>query len=120
METLLRKVDERQKNETFQWVGSNYLCAICHISYLNNPFGYIHHEEQYVTIQSDIILLDYPFANSDPSIPKKIVVATYELKYKKRKNYCYKLYSDDKVMDILIDALVFYQLNMHFIIIKNY
>ena len=85
METLLRKVDERQKNETFQWVGSNYLCAICHISYINNPFGYIHHEEQYVTIQSDIILLDYPFANSDPSIPKKIVVATYKLKYKKRK-----------------------------------
>ena len=84
METLLRKVDERQKNETFQWVGSNYLCAICHISYLNNHLD-IHHEEQYVTIQSDIILLDYPFANSDPSIPKKIVVATYELKYKKRK-----------------------------------
>ena len=50
---------------------SNYLCAICHISYLNNLFGYIHHEEQYVTNQSDIILLDYPFTNSDLSLPKR-------------------------------------------------
>ena len=74
-----------RKMKPFNGLGSNYLCAICHISYINNPFGYIHHKEQYVTIQSDIILLDYPFANSDPSIPKKIVVATYELKYKKRK-----------------------------------
>ncbi len=38
-----------------------------------------------ITTQSDIILLDYPFTNSDPSIPKKIVIATYELKYKKGK-----------------------------------
>lgn len=68
-----------------QWLGSKYLCAICHISFLNNPFGYIHQEEQYVTNPSDIILLDYPFTNSDPSIPKKIVVATYELNYKKER-----------------------------------
>ena len=86
MESLPGKsVDERWKNETSQWVGSNYLCATCNISYLNNPFGYIHHEEQYVTNLSDINLLDYPFTNSDPNLSKKIVIATYELNYKRIK-----------------------------------
>jgi hypothetical protein len=80
-----KSVGERWKNETPQWVESNYLCEICHISYLNNPFVYIHHEEQYVTNQGGIILLDYPFTNSDLNIPQKIVVATYELNYKKGK-----------------------------------
>ncbi len=69
--------------------------VIFHI--INNPFGYIHHEEQYVTNQSDIILLDYPFTNSDPSIPKKIVVATYELNYQKEKSIAIGLYSDDLI-----------------------
>jgi hypothetical protein len=41
--------------------------------------------KQYVTNSSHIILLDYPFTNSHPSIPKKIVVARYELNYKKGK-----------------------------------
>ncbi len=90
-----KSVDERWKNETSQWVGSNYLCAICHISYLNNPFRYIHHEEQYVTNPNDLILLNYPFSNSDPNLPKKIVVATYELSYNKGKVIALGLYSDD-------------------------
>jgi hypothetical protein len=41
--------------------------------------------------------LDYPFTNSDPSIPKKIVVATYELNYKKEKSIAIGLYSDDLI-----------------------
>jgi hypothetical protein len=43
------------KKETSQWIVNNYLCAICHSSILNNLFGYIHHEEQYVTNHSHII-----------------------------------------------------------------
>ncbi|MGB9169246.1 MAG: N,N-dimethylformamidase beta subunit family domain-containing protein [Nitrososphaeraceae archaeon] len=90
-----KSVDERWKNETSKWVGSNYLCAICHISYLNNPFGYIHHEEQYVTDPKDIILLSYPFHGSYPGMPKKVVIATYELNYKKGKVIALGIYSDD-------------------------
>ena len=41
--------------------------------------------KQYVTNSSHIILLDYPFTNSHTSLPKKIVVARYELNYKKGK-----------------------------------
>lgn len=105
-----KSVDERWKNETSKWIGSNYLCAICHISYVNNPFGYIHHEEQYVTNPKDIILLSYPFANLDPNISKKMVVATYELNYNKGKVIALGLYSDDiinnGVFDRFFDSLL--------------
>jgi hypothetical protein len=72
------------------------------------PFGYIHKEEQYVTNPSNIILLGYPFTNSDPSLPKKILVATYELNYKKEKGIAIRLYSYDKISNILIDSLIAY------------
>lgn len=105
-----KSVDERWKNETSKWIGSNYLCAICHISYLNNPFGYIHHEEQYVTNPKDIILLSYTFHGSYPGMPKKVVIATYELNYKKGKVIALGLYSDDiinnGVFDRFFDSLL--------------
>ena len=105
-----KSVDERWGNETSKWVGSTYLCAICHISYLDNPFGYIHHEEDYITNPSDIILLNYPVSNSNSNIPKKIVVATYELNYNKGKVIALGLYSDDiinnGVFDRFFDSLL--------------
>lgn len=105
-----KSVDERWENETSQWVGSNYLCALCRVSYLDNPFGYLHHEENYITNPSDIILLNYPVSNSETNIPKKIVVATYELNYNKGKVIALGLYSDDiinkGVFDRFFDSLL--------------
>ena len=83
-------VGERWKNETSQWVGSNYLCYLCTITFANNPFGYTHHEEQYLSNPKDVILLNY-HASSDPTH----TIATYELNYGKGKSVVVGLYSDD-------------------------
>ena len=45
-----KSVSERWAKETSQWVGSNYLCYSCDITFANDPWEYNHHEEQYVTI----------------------------------------------------------------------
>ena len=52
-------IKERWENETSQWVGSNYLCYSCNITFANNPFEYKHHEEQFITNPEVKILLDY-------------------------------------------------------------
>ena len=44
-----KNIKERWENETSQWVGSNYLCYSCNITFANNPFEYKHHEEQFIT-----------------------------------------------------------------------
>ncbi len=98
-----KSVDERWENETSQWVGSTYLCAICHISYLNNPFGYIHHEEDYITNPTDIILLNYPFTDPVDNLSKNIVIATYEHNYNKGKVIALGLYSDDIISNGVFD-----------------
>lgn len=98
-----KSVDERWKNETSQWVGSNYLCYSCHISYLNNPFQYVHHEENYITNPNDIILLNYSFTDPVDNLSKNIVVATYELNYKKGKVIALGLYSDDIISNGYFD-----------------
>jgi hypothetical protein len=102
-ESAWKSVDERWKNETSQWVGSNYLCAICHISYLTNPFGYIHHEENYITNPTDIILLNYPFIDPVDNLSKNIVIATYEHNYNKGKVIALGLYSDDIISNGVFD-----------------
>jgi N,N-dimethylformamidase beta subunit-like, C-terminal len=105
-----KSVDERWKNETSQWVGSNYLCNVCHISYLHNPFQYIHHEENYITNPNDIILLKYRFTDPVDNLSKNLVVATYELNYKKGKVIALGLYSDDIInngnFDRFFDSLL--------------
>jgi hypothetical protein len=91
-----RSIGERWANETSQWVGSNYLCDLCVKRFANNPFGYIPHEEQYVTNPNDIILLNY-----NASLPNKNllllkpVIATYELNYQNGKVIALGIYSDD-------------------------
>ena len=94
-----RSVDERWKNETAQWVGSNYISGIS--KFANNPFDYLPHEEQYTTNPKDVILLNYNAtipSNISRDISNKtgsIVVATYELNYLKGKVIALGLYSDD-------------------------
>ena len=54
-----KSVSERWRKETSQWIGSNYLCSACKITFANNPFGYNHREEQYITNVNDTIFLNY-------------------------------------------------------------
>jgi hypothetical protein len=106
-----RSVTERWKQETSNWIGSNYLCYACKIVFSNNPFGYKHHEEQYITNPKDKILIDYnasivhslPFINYKPPV-KKPIIATYRLDYQKGKVIVLGIYSDD-----IITSSKFYQ-----------
>jgi hypothetical protein len=107
--TAWKSVAERWKNETLQWVGSNYLCFQCVRSFQNDPFGYKPHEEQYLDNPHDVVLFNY-----NASIPKtyfpveststlqgqvtaKPIIATYELNYKKGRVITLGIYSDDVV-----------------------
>lgn len=92
-----KSVSERWKKETSQWLGSNYLCYACHISFLNNPFGYKHHEEQYMTNPNDMVIMNYNVEMSkNYHIPiAKPIVATYQLNYQKGKVIVLGLYSND-------------------------
>ena len=66
----------------------------------NNPFGYRHHEEQYVTNPNDIILLNYNATVSNwKNVPDRAVVATYELNYGTGKVIALGIYSDDIISD---------------------
>jgi hypothetical protein len=97
-----KSVNERWKKDTSDWVGSNYLCYLCKIRFLNNPFGYKHHEEQYLTNNKDMILMNYDadllLQRYHPPIAKP-VVAAYELNYQKGKSIVLGLYSDDIIFN---------------------
>jgi hypothetical protein len=99
-----RSITERWANETSQWVGSNYLCRSCQITFGNNPFRYVHHEEQYVTNHNDRILLDYQAISSNKELkPVKPLIATYELKYQKGKVLVFGIFSDVIVTNVKFD-----------------
>lgn len=91
-----RSISERWRNETAQWVGSNYI-SFPKATFVNDPFAYSPHEEQYLTNPNDIILLNYnasvPVDNT--TIPSRQVIATYELNYLKGKVIALGIYSDD-------------------------
>jgi hypothetical protein len=91
-----RSVGERWPNETSQWLGSNYLCYSCNVTFANNPFHYKHHEEQYLTNPKDVILFNYNASiTKKDSKPIKILIAMYTLNYKKGKVIALGIYSDD-------------------------
>jgi hypothetical protein len=93
--TAWKNVNERWKDETREWVGSNYLCYRCIESFRNNSFGYLPHEEQYITNPNDVILFNYnPILL--PNAPKSnVIIAIYELNYGKGKVIALGIYSDD-------------------------
>ena len=76
----------------FEWIGSNSFCFSCNVTFAYNPFHYKHHEEQYLTNPNDLILLNY---HASSIKQPKIVIATYELNYKKGKAIALGIYSDD-------------------------
>lgn len=94
-----RSVNERWKNETAQWVGSNYISNIAKFS--NNPFDYLPHEEQFITNPKDIILLNYnaTISGDNPNKIGSVVVATYELNYLRGRVIALGLYSDDIIVN---------------------
>jgi hypothetical protein len=122
-----KSVDERWRDETAQWVGSNYFCYGCGIIFDNDPFEYKHHEEQYITNPKDIILFNYgasiPTHNNkhklvstsssshlSPTIKgieggmdTKRIIATYELNYQKGKVIALGIYADDIVTNNKFD-----------------
>jgi hypothetical protein len=105
-----RSVDERWKNETAQWVGSNYISGLS--GFRTNPFDYFPHEEQYETNPNDIILLNYNATTRANNFNKTtgLVVATYELNYLRGKVIAIGLYSDDIItngsFDRYLDSLI--------------
>lgn len=101
-----KSVNERWKKDTSDWLGSNYLCYLCKIKFLNNPFEYKHHEEQYLTNKKDLILMNYDAdlmpERYHPPIAKP-VIATYQLNYQKGKVIALGLYSDDIIFNAKFD-----------------
>jgi hypothetical protein len=102
-----KSVNERWKKETSQWLGSNYLCYLCKITFLNNPFGYKHHEEQYLTNPNDKILMNYNAVvmstkKYHPPVARS-VIATYKLNYQKGKVMVLGIYSDDVIFNSKFD-----------------
>ncbi len=79
-----KSVSERWSNETSEWLGSNYLCTTCTVTFENNPFGYGHREEQYVTNPNAKIILDYKARMEEPRYAQlNPVIATYQMNYGK-------------------------------------
>ena len=114
--TAWKSVAERWKDETSQWVGSNYLCYQCVKSFQNDPFGYKPHEEQYLDNPHDIVLFNYnasiprtyfPILSTSTSpgqVSTRPIIATYELNYKKGRVITLGIYSDDIVNNNNFDS----------------
>jgi hypothetical protein len=97
--TASKGVPERWKNETSDWVGSNYACCFSYeFTFHNDPFGITHVEEQAVTNPKAKILLDYNATINKPD-PGRYVIATYELEYKKGKVITLGLYTVNKLFE---------------------
>jgi len=101
-----KSVNERWKKDASDWLGSNYLCYLCKIMFLNNPFRYNHHEEQYLTNKKDLTLMNYDAdfmpERYHPPIAKP-EIATYQLNYQKGKVIVLGLYSDDIMSNAKFD-----------------
>jgi hypothetical protein len=105
-----KSVGERWRNETSKWVGSNYLCYRCVNKFINDPFGYTPHEEQYITNPHDIILLNYDASLTKPVLKSKPVIASYELNYQRGRVIALGIYSEDIIsngrFDRYLDSLL--------------
>ena len=103
--TAWKSINETWANDTSQWTGGNFLCFLtpCSITFVNNPFGYNQHEEQYLANSNDTILLNYnasilspyPILAKNATLDHERVIAAYQLDYKKGRVIGLGIYSDD-------------------------
>ena len=91
-EKAWRDVKERWAAETTEWVGNNFGCSSCVITFNNNPFSYVHHEENYITNPNVKILIDYE-AQSEYNY----LIAAHELKYGPGKVISLGIFASDVV-----------------------
>lgn len=90
-----RDIKERWADETTEWVGSNFGCgSSCSIEFNNNPFSYLHHEEQYITNPNVNILIDYKAQSK-----YNYLIAAYELEYGNGKVISFGIFGDDIIHD---------------------
>jgi hypothetical protein len=117
-----RSIDERWNDDISKWIGSKTIGNSVDIIFGNNPFGYGHREEQYITNPKDKILLDYNASviahynkvnidgpkNSTMTYHRNVTkvpppqnnttemkIATYQLDYGKGKVISLGIYADD-------------------------
>lgn len=93
-----KSVWQRWESETSKWVGSSYFYYTHNIKFENNPFGYLPHEEQFMTNPKDKIILDYGASFPDGYkhlFSSKPVIAAYELQYLRGKAIVVGLFADD-------------------------
>jgi N,N-dimethylformamidase beta subunit-like, C-terminal len=99
-----RSINERWANETSEWIGSNYLCYSCDVTFANDPWKYKHHEEQYITNRDDRIFINYDAQLiTKHHVTYKPIIATYELHYKKGRVIVFGLYTEDILNNPIFD-----------------
>jgi hypothetical protein len=93
-----RSIGKRWKNETSDWIGSNY--NQFPIVLENNPFGSTKPEGQFIINPNDAILLDYNASIMTKNItkPQDFKIATYVHDYKKGKVIDLGIYSSSEVL----------------------
>ena len=94
-----RSISERWKNESSEWIGSNY--NQYSIALENNPFGSAKLEDQFITNPNVTILLDYnaSILTKNITIPHDFRIASYENNYKKGKVIDFGIYSSSEVLN---------------------
>ena len=94
-------IAERWLNETSEWVGSNYANQSSETIFGNNPFGYLKHEEQFITNPKVNILLDYnvTIPTINPKDFHDFRIAAYEHNYKAGKVIQFGIYPSDDVLN---------------------
>lgn len=108
--TAWRSVNERWSNETQDWVGSNFYYwggnTNINLSFTNNPFGYIHNEEQYITNPKVRIIHDYGAVVQEYYVIDNVtynlgyprpIIATYQMDFHNGKVIVLSIYSDDVI-----------------------
>lgn len=94
-------IAERWINDTSEWVGSNYANQSSGIIFGNNPFGYLKHEEQFITNPKVKILLDYnaTLPTVNPKDFHDFRIAAYEHNYGEGKVIQFGIYPSDDVLN---------------------
>ena len=115
--TAWKSIDDRWKKETSEWTGSNYICSSCKVTFVHNPFGYEHMEEQNITnvnaklifnYNASVLSLNPKFNNA--TLAHKYIIGIYELPYGKGNVISFGIYADKVITNkqflILFDKLL--------------